>query len=184
MVEKSLFKKALRFELWFAIILIAVLFVVFLRSFGGLVDQTESYKAEQVRDSFKSALRVLHTAWLTAGSPQLVSDFEGYGDGNLNLNDEGWPVAVTGVSYSSDVTEAGCKEVFFALLQDLYTAPGEAGKTDQQQDSAVTSSRLSVNVLAFDTVCVYQIGDQQQDSFSILYNAASGEVRMTRHQRS
>ena len=176
--------KSLRMELWFVVALIAVLVFVLLRSVTGFVEEAHTFKAEQVRDSFKGALRVLHTSWLAAGRPQLVMDFAGYGSGALNLNENGWPVAVSGLSNSSEVTETGCREVFTELLQDVYADADQLQNQQlkgQQPSSVINSAQPAINVLAVGTVCVYQIGNGQQDSFSILYNADSGEVRMTQH---
>jgi len=160
----------LRFELWMVLALITVLIVLFLRSTQTLTTDAYNYRAKQLRSDFTTALRLLRSSWLVAGKPQQIINFTKYGAGNLNLNEEGWPVAVNGYSVSSQVTEEGCREVFTGLLQEVpYNA----------EQAALPLMR----VLAVGTVCVYQFGNPQRDHFSILYNAASGEVRFSHQLR-
>ena len=168
MSEKPLFRRVLRIELWLTLALICLLLVIFIRSSNSVNEQAEIVKADQLKTSFQSALRLLNTYWLAAGKPQQVVDFEKFGTGQLNLNQHGWPVAASGGSVSSQVTELGCQEVLSVLLKDAAIA---------------TAVPPIVRVLAVGSVCVYQFGDAHQDNFSLLYNADSGEVRMTRHQR-
>ena len=118
MTENRFFSGLVSVELWAGVALIAIMAYVFLRNSELFIEETEVFKAEQVRDSFTGALRILHISWLAKGRPQLVDNFEGYGNGDLNLNQHGWPVAVTGSSNSSQVTERGCRELFLALLQE------------------------------------------------------------------
>lgn len=169
-------KQWLSLELWFVLALITVLLAVFIRSTETLTQNAEMHRADQLRSNFTMALRLLRSSWVVAGRPQQVTDFKEYGAGNLNLNEEGWPVAVTGNSTSSQVTEDGCRELFSGLLQSPLSI--DSGGSD----GAVGETQTPITrVLAVRTVCVYQFGNSRQDNYSLLYNADSGEVRMAGH---
>ncbi len=184
MAESRIGKSFVSVELWLVVGVLLLLGYLFLRAYEGFVDEAEEFKAEQVRSNFVNALRYVQTAWIAAGRPVGVTDLPGFGNNDLNLNEQGWPVAVTGVATDSKVTEQGCREVFFSLLDNFRI--GKDYSLDEVRkpgESLVHAANLQVNVVAVSTVCVYQVGTAAQDNFTLLYNVESGEVRMSQHQR-
>jgi len=172
----------LSLERWFALMVIGALALVFLFKSDLLVDDANTFKADHVTRSFESSLRLMRTAWFAAGRPRQLSGFGGQHSQQITLNDKGWPVSVTAPVASSLVTDIGCTEVFHSLLQDFEAGQLSNAQQQQKTETSANSVRPMLRVIGMGTVCIYQVGDAQQDSFSILFNTDSGEVRMTRHQ--
>ncbi|MBU6952854.1 hypothetical protein [Hahella sp. HN01] len=176
----------LRVEIWLIGALIAVLIAVFLRSMDNLVDNAGEVRAQQLKTAFLTSLRLAHTAWLAnggrsdsvelgtlaVGSDFSPEDFQEQGGGVLRMNAQGWPVDV-GDSYpiAAAMTDESCRRLYSTLLL---------------RRSGATEAALQekVEALAVGTVCAYQVGVQGKDFFSLLYNAESGEVRLSIQRKS
>ncbi|OZG70851.1 hypothetical protein BTA51_23725 [Hahella sp. CCB-MM4] len=166
-----------RVELWMVIGLIALIVVVFFRSLNSTINLVEEFKPEQVKSALEASLREIHITWLARGRPVGAGGEIEIGQQRLNVNDQGWPVAVGGESAHAEMTDHSCEEIFYALLTDYV-----AGELIPKGNAAapkvgVVARGLEIRALAVGTVCVYQIGIGRQVGFSLLYNTASGEVR-------
>ena len=180
----------MRLEIWLMVGVISLLVVVFLRSMESTFDAVGKFKPEQIKAAMAGSLRDVHVAWLAKGRPVGVGSEIVLGGQLLRLNVEGWPIAVGAGPQVVQVTDVACSQLFAALLAD--NVPGELPlqpltAPDSRVESnpgVVKAAHFSVNALAVGPVCVYQIGDEEQDRFSLLYNTDSGEVRTAFHSRA
>ncbi|WLQ13859.1 hypothetical protein O5O45_29485 [Hahella aquimaris] len=177
----------LRVEIWLIGALIAVLTGVFLRSVDDLVDNAGEVGAQQMKAAFLTSLRLAHTAWLAkggrsdsvelgalaVGSDFSPDDFQEQGGGILRMNAQGWPVDIgdSNPAPPAAMTDESCLRLYSALL--LRRAGGSQMALQEK-----------VEALAVGTVCAYQVGVQGKDFFSLLYNAESGEVRLSIQRKS
>ena len=179
-----------RAELWLIAGMVVVLIYFFLKSVDDLVEDVNEFKADQLRESFVSALRAVHMAWIAQGQPSTLADEKVLKQEALKLNKQGWPIGAGAKPGEEESVEQGCLQVFQALLGDwlIGNSMAELSATvsngqDRDTEPLINPQALGMQVLAVGTVCVYQFGDSKQDRFSLLYNTASGEVRATHHQR-
>ncbi len=189
MARGTWLQSLMRVEVWLMIGLIALLVVIFFRSMEDTFDAVEKFKPEQMKSAMKGSLRDLHVAWLAKGRPTGVGSELSFGGQLLRLNIEGWPVAVGAGPQVVEMTDQSCDQVFYALLADHV--PGEINPQSatpeanvKNKQGVIKAARIPVNALAVGTVCVYQIGNEKQERFSLLYNTTSGEVRLAFHTKT
>ncbi len=167
-----------RVELWMVIGLIALMVVVFFRSFSNTLNLVDEFKPEQMKSALQASLREVHITWLARGRPTGLEDELEVGQEPLQMNDQGWPIGVGRDLLTTEVSDRSCEDVFQALLTDYVAGQLPSQDVDlQPHDGAIVAKKMELRSLAVGTVCVYQIGFGQQTGYSLLYNTASGEVR-------
>lgn len=104
-------------ELVVVIVILAILAATVLPRFAEL--STEAHRAS-VRGSggaFGSAVALVKAQWTGNGAPGAVTNMEGFGNDNVNVSTDGWPVSINGGTDPTSISATDCAELWRALLQ-------------------------------------------------------------------
>ncbi|WP_404970453.1 type II secretion system protein [Vibrio campbellii] len=127
-------------ELIIAIVILGILAVVAAPRFLNIQDDAYEAKMEAIADQFETAVRYTQSQWLVnGGTPEAQQDLEGYGGGELDVNEFGYPLGtnkgnrngVIGNPYNIGQGNSGCIAVWQALLGDEYSLSNNRNADDR-----------------------------------------------------
>tara|TARA_Y100000588_G_scaffold77915_1_gene81297 strand:+ start:1214 stop:1801 length:588 start_codon:yes stop_codon:yes gene_type:complete len=127
-------------ELIIAIVILGILAVVAAPRFLNIQDDAYEAKMEAIADQFETAVRFTQSQWLVnGGTPEAQQDLEGYGGGELDVNEFGYPLGtnkgnrngVIGNPYNIGQGNSGCIAVRQALLGDEYSLSNNRNADDR-----------------------------------------------------
>ena len=80
------------------IVLLGVLAVTALPRYMEVSGRAHQSSVSAVGSAFAAAVALTHAQWIANGhmSGSNVDDLQGFGTGNVNMSETGWPVGVTG----------------------------------------------------------------------------------------
>ena len=114
--------------------------------------------------AFVVGVNLARVHWVAEGMRLDVDDLEGFGEGNVNVSDDGWPVGVSGDGNSSNMTAFRCVEVWRAVL--IEQAPSVA--VDPGAEYHVTTADSST--------CRYAYQGSDHGALGFNYDASTGLV--------
>ncbi|MCB1691706.1 MAG: type II secretion system protein [Pseudomonadales bacterium] len=152
-------------ELVVVITLISILAAVVMPRLADLSDDAHRASVDGVAGAFTVGVNLAHAQWIAKGKPDNVDDLPGFGRGDVNLSQLGWPVGTSGSDNSATMNVTRCIEVWDALLIDQAPRVG-------------TSTTVDYGVALGGTVneCVYTYQGGGGVARTIAYNAATGDV--------
>ncbi len=152
-------------ELIVVISIIGILAVVVLPRLADLSGEAHRATVDGTWGAFAVASNLAHAQWIAQGKPSNVDDLRGFGEEDLNLSDDGWPVGTSGSGNSLSLTVAACIEVWQALLVEQAPSVGTALDVD-----------YGVSLGGSGSECIYTYQRGGSETRTISYNAASGGV--------
>jgi len=129
--------------------------------FIGLQTSARSSSVDGVSGSFRSAANLVHMTWIVKGHTSSTSNLQGYGNNDLEINNDGWPTSTSGATTVSSA--AHCVLVWRGILQNAPTVATYTGLNYQ-------ANLLSGN----STTCEYTL--QADTSMHIIYDSLTGKI--------
>ncbi len=152
-------------EMIVVIAIIAILAAVALPRFADLSDDAHRSSVDGVYGAFAVGVNLVHAQWIAKGKPSDVDDLPDFGEGNVNLGQEGWPVGTSGSDNSTSMTPLKCMEIWDGLLVDQAPSVGTSLTADYG---------AAVGGLIHECLYTYQGGGAV--SRTITLNAITGSV--------
>jgi len=150
-------------ELVVVIAILGILAAFALPRFAQLSEQAHRSSIQGTAGAFSAGVALVKAQWVTNGNTGASLDVEGFGNGLVDVSEDGWPTGETTDSSSATMGAQRCEEVWQALLQsNAPTVSQSAGNADYQ-----------ATVNDGDCRFVYQL--DEQNSY-IQYDADEGAV--------
>lgn len=176
-------------ELTIVIVIIAVLAITATNKFLAINEDAEAAKAQGYASAFKQAVDFAKAKWAILGNRSYVVNLPDYLDGNLDVNNYGYPVGINKGNNAGNMRNPfqigrngvrGCIDLWNTLLED---APSIARNNNNQDYRAYTfSSGENLEAPTARDSCVYvlrKLGDNenyQNAKIKFTYNASTGQV--------
>ncbi|MCW8906215.1 MAG: pilin, partial [Sedimenticola sp.] len=142
------------------ILILSVLAATALPRFMDVQEDAHVAAVKGAGGGFGSAISLAHAQWVANGHTGAVNNLVGFGNDNLNMNAEGWPISITNGNANSS---AGCLEVWEGIMQNPPPADTAAGTGIDYLVDSIGGNR-----------CRYRY--QQAGAMSIIYDRDNGEV--------
>ncbi|MFW5823497.1 MAG: prepilin-type N-terminal cleavage/methylation domain-containing protein [Marinobacter sp.] len=154
-------------ELVVVIAILAILAAFALPRFAQLSEQAHSSSIQGTAGALSAGVALARAQWVSNGFTAATQDLEGFGDGTVNMSDNGWPVSAGEGQTGTNETMTGvrCVNVWEALLQS--NAPTVSTGTDTDYTAA-----------ASDSTCTYTYTLDGQGS-TIEYDVEDGNIETT-----
>ncbi|CAH1592186.1 MULTISPECIES: type II secretion system protein [Vibrio] len=181
-------------ELIIAIVILGILAVVAAPRFLNLQDDAYEAKMEAIADQFETAVKFTQSQWLVnGGTPAAQQNIDGYGGGELDVNEFGYPLGTNkgnasgniGNPYNIGQGNAGCIAVWQALLGDEYSLSNNRNANDRFD---FITRRIRDND-SHQSVCYYTYTKKgyertpENSSFVIWYDSKAGTVTTSKPSR-
>ncbi len=152
-------------ELIVVISLLAILAAIALPRFINVTEDAHEAAVEATGGAFSTGVQLVHSLWVTKGSPGAVLNFVALADtraaGDLSVNTNGWPADTRGVSLTLNST-FDCEDVWNAVMVD------SAPSVSDTPDADYLATYLGNNACRY----TYQANTQ----YSITYDSNTGDV--------
>lgn len=152
-------------ELVVVIAILAILAAFALPRFAQLSEQAHQSSIRATAGALAAGVALAKTQWVSNGFTTAQDNIVGFGNDNVDVNDEGWPTSVASNDNASTMTTTKCQEVWLGVLQSNAPTVSASGTPE-----------YLVTVDAGDCVFTYQPDDQGSD---ITYDADTGEIITT-----
>ncbi|ARV71978.1 type II secretion system protein [Vibrio campbellii] len=181
-------------ELIIAIVILGILAVVAAPRFLNIQDDAYEAKMEAISDQFETAVRFTQSQWLVnGGTPEAQQDLEGYGGGELDVNEFGYPLGtnkgnrngVIGNPYNIGQGNSGCIAVWQALLGDEYSLSNNHNADDRFD----FITRRVQDKDSHQSVCYYTFTKKgyernpESSTYVIWYDSKTGSVTTSKPTR-
>ena len=156
-------------ELVVVIAILAILAAFALPRFAQLSEQAHRASIKGTAGALSAGVALAKAQWVTNGHTAQEEDLEGFGDDDVNMSANGWPVSAGDQTYTGPddggvTMGAGrCALIWNGLLQSNAPSIGTTG-TDNEYTAGGAGS-----------VCTYTYNSDGQDSF-IEYDAETGSI--------
>jgi prepilin-type N-terminal cleavage/methylation domain-containing protein len=160
-------------ELVLVIVILGIITAFLLPKFANLENDAELGQIEYVASSFKVGVESVHKVFLTKGYPTRVQNLPGFGDGDVDTNNSGYPIGTDKGNGNENIGRGnnGCVLLWNGLLQN----PPSVSSTNNNAD--YRSYRHSDN-----RFCSYvyrrngDSGNQNTGLIMIRYDSRNGDV--------
>lgn len=151
-------------ELVVVIAILAILAAFALPRFAQLSEQAHQSTIRATAGALAAGVALAKTQWVANGFTSAQTNIEGFGNDNVDVSENGWPVSVASDASTPVMTVTTCEEVWLGVLQS--NAPTVNG----------TNPDYAITVSGGDCIFTYQL--DEQDS-TITYDADTGEIATT-----
>ncbi|HET8848625.1 MAG TPA: prepilin-type N-terminal cleavage/methylation domain-containing protein [Marinobacter sp.] len=148
-------------ELVVVIAILAILAAVALPRFAQLSAEAHRANIRATAGALSAGVALTKTQWVTNGFTTAQTNVVGFGNDNVDVNDEGWPTSVSSDNTSSAMDTTRCAEVWQGVLQSNAPTVTDAG------------AEYVITAPGGDCVFTYQ-GDGQGSS--IAYDPDTGDI--------
>lgn len=125
-------------ELVVVIVILAILAATVLPRFAEISDEAHRASVRGSGGAFGSAVALVKSQWTANGAPGAVTDMDGFGNDNVNVSSDGWPVSVNGGTDPGGISDTDCADLWGALLQSnaptVSTSTGDVDYVASVQD--------------------------------------------------
>lgn len=151
-------------ELVVVIAILAILAAFALPRFAQLSEQAHQSTIRATAGALAAGVALAKTQWVSNGFTTAQTNVVGFGNDNVDVSDDGWPVSVASDSADTTMDATECEEVWFGVLQ--ANAPAVSG----------TNSEYVISIATGDCVFTYQ---PDGEGSTIAYDADTGEINTT-----
>ncbi|MDQ7049757.1 MAG: prepilin-type N-terminal cleavage/methylation domain-containing protein [Enterobacterales bacterium] len=148
-------------ELVVVLVIIALLSAVAVPKYIGLQTSARSASVDGISASFRSAVNLVHMTWFVKGHTTSTSDLQGFGNNDLEINNQGWPTSTSGATTISSASH--CVLVWRGILDN---APTVATYTGLDYQASLVSGAT--------TSCDFTL--KEDSSMHIIYDSLTGKV--------
>ncbi|MFL1484808.1 prepilin-type N-terminal cleavage/methylation domain-containing protein [Marinobacter sp. LN3S78] len=152
-------------ELVVVIAILAILAAFALPRFTSLSEQAHASSIQGTAGALSAGVALVKAQWVANGTTTATTDVVGFGDDDVDVSDDGWPISAGSDANSTTMTNDRCVEVWNALLQS--NAPTVSTGTDTDYSASAGT-----------TICTYTYQLDGEGS-TITYNADNGEIVTT-----
>lgn len=152
-------------ELIIVIVIIGVVSVIALPRLANISEDAHRASVDGVHGALVSAVTLVHAQWIAKAQPEDVDNLPGFGQEDVNLSDDGWPVGTTGTDNSATMTVSKCIEIWDSLMIDQAPTVGTSVNVD-----------YGVAIGATSTQCLYTYQGGGVTTRTITYDAATGAM--------
>ncbi|MEE3169009.1 MAG: prepilin-type N-terminal cleavage/methylation domain-containing protein [Pseudomonadota bacterium] len=149
-------------ELVVVIAILAILAAFALPRFAQLSEQAHQSSIRATAGALAAGVALAKTQWVSNGFTTAQTNIVGFGNDNVDVNDEGWPTSVASNDTSATMTATKCQEVWLGVLQSNAPTVAASGTPE-----------YLISIDAGDCVFTYQPDGQGSD---ITYDADTGEI--------
>mgnify|MGYP004453666997 CR=1 len=154
-------------ELVVVIAILAILAAFALPRFAQLSEEAHVSSVKATAGAMAAGVALAKAQWVTNGLSGEQDDVQGFGNDNIDVSEDGWPVSISGANNPTNITAAMCVGLWEELMQS--NAPTvSAGGTDTDYSAAATAPECTYTYLLD--------GLQSPNQKQIVYNASTGEV--------
>lgn len=150
-------------ELVVVIAILAILAAFALPRFAQLSEQAHNSSIQGTAGALSAGVALVKAQWVANGSTAAQTDVAGFGDDDVDVSDDGWPVSTTADSANTTMGAPRCEQIWEGLLQS------NAPTISQTADAADYQATVDGGDCRF----VYQ--PDGQGSY-IQYDADNGEI--------
>lgn len=162
-------------ELISVLVIIAILAVTLMPKYVNLSQEVHVANAKHLSSQLKTSIDMVRMTFLIQGHSTRVQNLSGYGDGNMDTNNQGYPIGIDKGNGNENVgrNNKGCAELWQGLMND---APTVAHNNNNQ---SYRSYRHTSN-----RVCSYvfrgsgDLGNQNSGQIIIRYDTRDGSVKV------
>jgi len=147
-------------ELVVVVTIVAILSVFAFPRFAKLSDHAHRASVRATAGALAAGITLTKAQWLANGLTAAAENIQGFGNDNVEVSEDGWPVATSGPA-DTTMTVVRCREVWAGVLQS--NAPTIMGP----------EADYKVTVSAGNCVFTYQLDGLGSNT---MYNAGNGEV--------
>ena len=148
-------------ELVIVLVILGILAATALPRFASLSDEAEVSAVKGVAGSLGTAVMLVHAQWMANGGADSNNKVDGYGDDNVLVNSEGYPVDWASGSGSTTISASTCANLFQGLLQNGPSVATSSGNVDYVAGASGTIGTFTY---------------QRDTALSIEYDASDGSV--------
>lgn len=153
-------------ELVVVIAILAILAAFALPRFAQLSEQAHQSSIKATAGALSAGVALVKAQWVTNGSTVATLNVEGFGNDDVDVTENGWPVSVANNGGTANMGATRCIEVWNGLLQS--NAPSVSGASVDYVASTQTDADGGD-----DCVFTYQADGQNS---TIVYDADTGGI--------
>ncbi|WP_372987412.1 prepilin-type N-terminal cleavage/methylation domain-containing protein [Marinobacter sp.] len=151
-------------ELVVVIAILAILAAFALPRFAQLSEEAHRSNVKATAGALSAAVALTKAQWVTNGLSGAADDVAGFGDDNVDVSADGWPVSTNGANDPNNVDATICADLWRSLLQSNAPTVATTG-TDVDYIATATAPE-----------CVFTYQLDGTASKTITYNASTGSV--------
>ena len=153
-------------ELVVVIAILAILAAFALPRFAQLSEQAHRSNVKATAGALSASVALVKAQWVTNGFTEATDDLEGFGNDDIDVSSDGWPVSTNGANNPSNLTDTICESLWEGLLQSNAPEVGTSG------------TGIEYLASASGTTCeyAYQADGRTTNIRQIIYDADTGEV--------
>jgi len=179
-VKKYLNRGFTLIELIIVIVLLGLITIIAAPKFISLHDDAELVVAKNYAAVLQQEIKFVNARWILNGHSSRVSNLVGYGDNNLDLNDNGFVLGIDkgepmSASFNIGQGTKGCVDIWQNLIENY---PSVSHNKDDQDYRSYRSKGINNN----QSKCTYVLrklgdtGDQDAGKVRIIYESYTGQV--------
>lgn len=155
-------------ELVVVIAILGILAAFALPRFAELSDEAHRASVQGTTGAYAASVALVRAQWTARGAGGAVTDLTGFGEENVDVSADGWPVSVAGdKALASAITATDCLRLWAGLMQSNAPAVSTTVATDDYTASVPNSGGCRYT---------YNLDGAGE---SINYDADNGEVANT-----
>ncbi len=155
-------------ELVVVIAILAILAAFALPRFAQLSEQAHQASIQGTAGALSAGVALVKAQWVTNGTTTADNDgVEGFGDGDVSVNDNGWATSTNGVT--TNPNENRCVQIWEGLLQSNAPKISQASNSDDTVEYWASAAGSE---------CSYEYQPDNQNS-TIVYDTADGSIETT-----
>jgi prepilin-type N-terminal cleavage/methylation domain-containing protein len=167
-------------ELIIVIVILGILAITVMPKFLSMQDDAELAVAKNYAAVLQQEIKFVNARWVLNGHSNRVSNLAGYGDNNLDLNDNGYVLGLNkgepmGAPFNIGQGAVACADLWKSIIAN---APSVSHNSDDQDYRSYRSEGISGN----QSKCTYVLrklgdtGDQDTGKVRIIYESFTGKV--------
>lgn len=153
-------------ELVVVIAILGILAAFALPKFAQLSEQAHQSSIKATAGALSAGVALVKAQWVTNGNTAATLDVQGFGNDDVDVTGEGWPVSVAANNGGANMNPNRCRQVWNGLLQS--NAPSVSGDPIDYEATIQTGATVGAD-------CVFTYQADGQDS-TIVYDADIGEI--------
>lgn len=154
-------------ELVVVIAILAILAAFALPRFAQLSEQAHNSSVKGTAGALSASVALVKAQWVTNGFSGEQDDIEGFGNDNIDVSDEGWPVSTNGANNPANMDADICVDLWEQLMQSNAPTVASSGTTTDYVASTATNGCTFTYLLD---------GETDASAKAIGYNAETGEI--------
>lgn len=167
-------------ELVILIVILGVIALTVAPKFLSVQDDAELAVAKSYAAVFQQEIKFINARWVLNGHSSRVNNLEGYGDNNLDLNDNGYALGLNkgepmGAPFNIGRGARACADLWSSIIAN---APSVSHNSNDQDYRSYRSQGINNN----QSKCTYVLrklgdtGNRNTGKVRIIYESVTGEV--------